>query len=151
MYFLMWLNLHFMFVWICWFAHECWVFKSHLPLIYMHLYFCMLAKTEVTNKRVPKNVIQSAHLKGTLVYKEEAFLPSRLIGIISSYILNAYITVKHCWTVLRHQSVCVLEDTIFQDIFFKNKELCCNECVLTGSPSRLHFFFICISVRVELL
>lgn len=60
--------------------------------------------------------------------------------------------MKHCWTVLHHQSACVLEGTIFQDAFFKNKALCCNECVLTDPPSHLFgVFFICISVRVELL
>lgn len=39
------LDPHLVFVWICWFAHEYWTLKNHLPLIYMHLFSFMLAKT----------------------------------------------------------------------------------------------------------
>jgi len=45
MYLPMWLDWHFVFVWICWFAREYWALKNHLPLVCMHWVSFMLAKT----------------------------------------------------------------------------------------------------------
>lgn len=55
MYLPLWLNLHFVFVLVCWFAHEYWALKSHLPLMCMHLFSCTLAKpTHHRQKGHPK-------------------------------------------------------------------------------------------------
>lgn len=40
-----WLDPHLVFVWICWFAHEYWTLKNRLPLVCVHLFSFMLAKT----------------------------------------------------------------------------------------------------------